>query len=129
MVVKRKSEPEAVAVQPVEPDLNWESARSDTIERFAYIPQYRDLLVRFKKGGDYVYRDVPADFVPKMRKLHPWSKVREEITKFPYEKIGGIRTEPLKGRGENKTLYGKAVEGTTTTTKPRARRTSTKAGK
>lgn len=107
-----------------EPRLNWEDANSDTLERFAYVPEYRDLIVRFRKGGEYVYRDVPPEFVARLRRPHPWRKVREDITQFPYEKIGSIRTEPLKGRGNNKTQYGRAIESAVAV-KPRSSRAKT----
>lgn len=113
----------------MESTLNWEDANSDTVERFAYIPEYKDLLIRFRKGGEYVYHDVPASIPQKLRgRAHVWSKIRDEITAFPYEKLGSIRTEPLKGRGNNKTQYGKAIEETAKAVKPRASRArSTKA--
>lgn len=95
-------------VQPI-----WEIAHSDTVERFAYIKEYGDLLIVFKKGGEYRYFDAPESIVRKLRgKAHVWSKVRADIEPLRYEKILTKRTEPLKGRGNNKTMYGKAVATT-----------------
>lgn len=108
-------------------ELEWFPVNSDTVEKVAYVPEYKDLLVTFRKGGEYVYHEVPDSLVKKLRgKRHVWSKVRDEITLLPFERLGMIRREPLKGRGSNKTLYGKAVASTTPKV-TRARRTSTKA--
>lgn len=105
----------------VEPQ--WEIANSDTVGRFAYIKEYGDLLIEFKSGGKYRYFDAPESIAKKLRgKSHVWSKVRHEIEALKYEKMTSIRTTPLKGRGNNKTTYGKAVADVTPI-KPKTTRT------
>lgn len=86
-------------------ELQWETTTSETIEAFAYVPEYRDLLVRFKSGGSYKYGNVDEALVKRLRKRHPWHEIGAELRdpeKHPYERMGTIRTRPLKGRAKKK---------------------------
>lgn len=81
--------------------LQWEVTESETIEAFAYVAPYKDLLVRFKSGGSYVYRDVDPGLVARLRRRHPWHEIGAELrdaSKHPFERLATIRTNPLKGR-------------------------------
>lgn len=81
--------------------LDWFPVKSDTVERACWVPEYRDLLVEFRSGGRYVYHNVDEPLVKRLRKSHPWHEIGAELRdpeRHPYEKLGSIRTKPLKGR-------------------------------
>jgi hypothetical protein len=82
-------------------ELHWEDCNSDTVEAFAYEPEYGDLVIRFRSGGSYKYANVDEGLVKALRKNHPWHKIGAELRdpeRHPFEKLGSIRTRPLKGR-------------------------------
>lgn len=78
--------------------LEWTPVVSETVERISYVPEYRDLLVWFRSGGGYVYRDIEPELVARLLRPHPWHAVGKEIMAHPYEKLASIRTTPKKPR-------------------------------
>lgn len=80
-------------------NLEFEPVVSETIAEFAYVPEYRDLVVVFRSGGTYRYKNVDASLVKRLRKPHPWHVVGAELrdtTQHEVERLASIRTRPLK---------------------------------
>lgn len=86
-------------------ELRWEEVKSETIDRFAWIPEYGDLIIIFKAGGSYRYGNVDGRLVKRLRRPHPWHEIGAELRDpnlHPYEKLGAIRTRPLKRKPAKK---------------------------
>jgi hypothetical protein len=68
---------------------------SDTIDSYHYSAEYRTLLVHFKSGGVYAYRDCPPELAARLDKRHPWRRIHAEVKALPFERVSkGIKTGP-----------------------------------